>query len=211
MLSPIARHGLRAHWRADAALPALEYPLPAAERIAVVGARFAAQPGVRSFHHWRTPDLEAWRPQALAGPRAELFAIGALRRQQYLALPELRFPLVVFSALPEGPLSPEHHERLWQLFGLPVYEQIRGEDECLLGWECDARDGWHLACEADGAPRLLLLDQPPARWRGSLSQGLCGCGRSGLKLIVDSQVRCRVPAAAAAPSARVGSQPAYSA
>ena len=211
MLSPVVRYGLRARLRAGALESALEYPLPAVERVAVVGARLAAQPGVRSFPHWSTPDLEAWRPEALAGPRAELFAIGALRRQGYLALPELRFPLVVFCSLWEGPLAAEHHERLWSLFGLPLYEQIRGEDGSLLGWECDAREGWHLSCESDGTPRLLRIKPRPALWHGALSQGPCACGRSGLKLLVETQARAHGLAAADVPSVRAGRDAIYAA
>ncbi|MGD0580999.1 MAG: hypothetical protein ABSC08_19000 [Bryobacteraceae bacterium] len=190
--------------REPAALPALEYPLPAVERVAVVGTRLGAEPGVRSFPHWSTPDLEGWKPQALAGRRSELFAIGALRRQGYLALPELRFPLVVLSSLPEGPLSPEQHERLWSLFELPVYEQIRGADETLLGWECDARDGWHLACEENGSPKLALGEVRAAGWQGAQLRGFCGCGKTCLRLIAEPTARHRAASAAAGCSAHSG-------
>jgi len=183
--------------RESAALPALEYPLPAVGRVAVVGTRLGAEPDVRSFPHWSTPDLEGWKPQALAGRRSELLAIGALRRQGYLGLVELRFPLVVLSSLPEEPLSPEEHERLWWLFELPVYEQIRGADETLLGWECDARDGWHLACEENGSPKLTLGEERAAGWHGVQMLGLCGCGKNCLRLMVEPAAGRRALAAAA--------------
>ena len=184
MLTASVRKSLFGPPKATAALPRLDYPLPAAARIAVVGARLADEPAVRSFPHWSTHNLESWKPQALAGPRSELFAIGALRRQGYVALPGLCFPLVVLSSLEEGPLTYAHHERLWSLFELPVYEQIRGAGEVLVGWECDAREGWHLACDAHGKPLLTLAQLHASGWQGVHSHGSCSCGRTGLRLTV---------------------------
>ena len=196
MLGATVWNGFVGRAREAAAVPALAYPLPGVDRVAVVGARLAAEPGVRSFPHWSTPELEGWRPKALAGRRSELFAIGALRRQGYLTLAELRFPLVVFSSLPDGPLSPAEHERLWSLFELPVYEQIRGEGETLLAWECDARDGWHLACGPNGTPKLLLSAVLAEGWQGAHVRGVCGCGKTCLRLIVRPKVRRRALAGA---------------
>jgi len=167
-------------------LPPLDYPLPGAERIAVVGARLHPERSVRSYPYWRTPELEAWRPDALAGHRSEIFAIGELRRRQFIPLRDLRFPLVVFSALREGPLSSEQYDRLWDLYGLPVYEQIRSVDEDLLGWECPARDGWHLALDADGEPKLTLERVRAAGWHGSRILNRCACGETCLRLIAES-------------------------
>lgn len=168
-------------------LPPLNYPLPGAEKIAVVGVRLRPERGVRSYPHWRTPELEAWRPQALAGHRSELFAIGELRRRQFIPLKDLRFPLAVLSSLREGPLSAEQHDRLWSLYGLPVYEQIRGVDETLLGWACAARDGWHLALNAGGEPRLTLQRVRAAGWRASQVHSSCACGETCLRLVVESR------------------------
>ena len=201
MSSSIVRNGFLGRMRESTALPALEYPLPAVGRVAVVGTRLGAEPDVRSFPHWSTRDLENWKPQALAGRRSELFAMGALRRQGYLALPELRFPLVVLSSLPEGPISAAQHERLWWLFELPVYEQIRGADDTLLGWECDAREGWHLACEENGSPRVTLDELREEGWQGAQWHGLCGCGKTCLRLIAEPAVGRRALAAAAGRSA----------
>jgi hypothetical protein len=168
-------------------LPPLDYPLPGAERTAVLGARLRPERGVRSYPYWRTPELEAWRPDALAGHRSELVAIGELRRRRFIPLKDLRFPLLVFSALREGPLCSEEHDRLWDLYGLPVYEQIRSVTEELLGWECPARDGWHLALNANGEPELSLARVRAAGWRGRLIRGRCACGETCLRLMAESQ------------------------
>jgi hypothetical protein len=165
--------------------PALDYPLAGAERIAVVGARLRHERRVRSYLHWRTPELEAWRPQALAGHRSELFAIGELRRRHFLPLPDLTFPLLVLSSLSEGPLSSHQHDRLWALYGLPVYEQIRGADETLLGWECDAREGWHLARNADGNATSTVERVCAAGWRCNQVHDHCACGETCPRLVLE--------------------------
>lgn len=179
--------GLLGRREVSTGYPALDYPLPGAERVAVVGARLRAERRVHSYLHWRTPELEAWRPQSLAGHRSELFAIGELRRRGFLPLAELTFPLVVLSALREGPLRSEQHDRLWALYGLPVYEQIRGADESLLGWECDARDCWHLALNAGIDPRMTVERVRAAGWRGNEILDHCACGEMCLRLLVDAQ------------------------
>jgi hypothetical protein len=185
MLNASAWSGLLGRREVSAVYPALSYPLPQAERIAVVGVQLRAERRVRSYLHWRTPDLEAWRPQALAGHRMELFAIGELRRRRFVPLLDLTFPLVVLSSLREGPLSCEQHDRLWTLYGLPVYEQIRGADEALIGWECDAREGWHLAPNACGDPALALDRVRAAGWRGNEIHDRCACGEICHRLVVD--------------------------
>lgn len=185
MLNSSIWSGLLGGREVSAVYPALNYPLPETERIAVVGAQLRAERRVRSYLHWQTRDLEAWRPQALAGHRTELFAIGELRRRQFVPLLDLMFPLVVLSSLREGPLSDEQHDRLWTLYGLPVYEQIRGADETLLGWECDAREGWHLALDAIGDPALTEDRVRAAGWRGDEIHDRCACGETCPRLVVE--------------------------
>ena len=176
MMNAIAWNELVSRIRREDDLAALEYPLPAARRIAAVGARLKPERRVRSFPYWRSNELEEYEPQTLAGPRAELIAVGALRQKRLLELKFLRYPLVVLSSLSEGPLSQEQHDRLWDLFGLPVYEQIRGFDQRLYGWECDARAGWHLALDEQGAPEISLERLEASGWRGDLVKGICACG-----------------------------------
>lgn len=185
MLNASVWTGLLGRRKLPASYPALDYPLSEASRIAVIGVQLRADRRVRSYPHWRTSELEAWRPQALAGHRSELLSIGELRRRQFLPLRELAFPLVVFSALREGPLSDEQRDRLWKLYGLPVYEQVRGADETLLGWECDAHDGWHLALDSEDNPKLIAGRIRAAGWRGSEINGRCACGETCLRLAAE--------------------------
>ena len=175
--------------RTAAALPGLEYPLPGVARVAVIGARYRAQSGVVSFPHWRSSELERWRPQALAGTRAELFSLGQLRERRYLTLDYLVYPLVVFSTLREGPLTAADHDRLWELFGLPVYEQIRDAAGALLARECDARTGYHLLPDENGVPKLGPARLRAAGWQGDLVPGLCPCGELCLRWLPAASLR----------------------
>ncbi len=163
----------------------------------MVGARLRPERRVRSYPHWQSAELEAWRPEALAGHRSELFAVGELRRQGFIPLKALKFPLVVLSSLREGPLSSEQHDRLWSLYGLPLYEQIRGADEALLGWECDARDGWHLAPNADADPRLALQRLRASGWNGRKIHDRCACGETCRRLVVEAREESLAMAAGA--------------
>lgn len=190
MLSVAGWNGLLGRREVRGGLPSLNYPLPGAQRIAVVGTRMRAERRVRSYPHWRTPELEAWRPQALAGHRSELFAIGELRRKQFIPLKDLDFPLIVLSSLREGPLTSEEHDRLWSLYGLPIYEQIRSVEEVLLGWECDAKDGWHLALNSSAEPKLSLERIRAASWQGRQIQDRCACGETCLRLVVEARESC---------------------
>ncbi len=166
---------------------ALAYPLPGAERIAVIGTRLRLERRVRSYLHWSTPELEAWRPQALAGHRSELFTIGELRRRRFLPLADLSFPLVVLSSLREGPLSSGELDRLWSLYGLPAYEQIRDADETLLAWECDARAGWHLTAHAGEDAAFAAERLQAAGWPGKPGDDPCACGETTAMLAAPAQ------------------------
>jgi hypothetical protein len=202
LLDAFVWSGLHGRRELSASYPALDYPLSEASRIAVIGVQVRADWRVRSYPHWRTSELEAWRPQALAGHRSELLSIGELRRRQFLPLRELAFPLVVFSALHEGPLSDEQRDRLWRLYGLPVYEQIRGADETLHGWECDAHEGWHLAPDAADNSKLAAGRIRAAGWRGGEVNGRCACGKAGPRLLVEVRENARENALSRAAGAK---------
>lgn len=150
-------------WTGEA--PALEYPLFPAPRVAVLGARLRPQTGVRSFPQWTPQQLMAYEPMALAGSYYELSTVARQMGTGQLYLPRLRFPLLVFTSLHQALLSSDRHEQLWQWFRLPVFEQIRGEGCELLAYECEAREGFHLA-EGVAAARV----------RGVLLHETCPCG-----------------------------------
>jgi hypothetical protein len=60
-----------------------------------------------------------------------------------LALPNLCEAVVVLGSVEDGFLFPGEREMLWQVLGVPVFEQWVGLDGELLAWECRAHQGLH--------------------------------------------------------------------
>lgn len=138
--------------------PPLDYPLSPSPRVAVIGADLGAGPEYSSLPQWTVKQLESARPQALAGPMRDIEEVASLRELGILRLKSLSYPLVIFTSEEDQRLSDADHDRIWRWFRLPVFEQIRAADGRLLAWECESRDGFHLA---SGAPASI--------------QALCGC------------------------------------
>lgn len=146
--------------------PSLGYPLFPAPRMAVLGCEVQPTPGVHCLLEWTAEEVARIRPLAVAAPFSGFAALADLMRRGELALPELQYPLLVFSRPGAGSLSPEQHHAMWAWFGLPCFEQIRDEDGRLLAQECEARDGFHLT----GHTRPVDLG-------GRLLHTLCECGQ----------------------------------
>jgi hypothetical protein len=159
-------------------LPSLAYPLYPPPRVAVLGVRLADEPGVRSFPRWSVSELELFQPEALAGSLAELTTIARLRRHGQMALRCLKFPLVVLTPAGAATLDEARHEDLWRWFGLPVFEQIRGPAGNLIAYECEARNGFHLAPSVE-----LDAALPDLRWPGEATQERCDCGSAVTRLM----------------------------
>jgi hypothetical protein len=140
-------------WRQTDAPPAstashrFDYPLDPAPRTAVLGWPLTAEPPVIVMERWTVKQLEAARPEALAGSMRDLVEVAALREMRVLKLRSLSYPLVVITRAGEPRLSEADHDRLWRLFRLPVFEQIRDAGGRLVAWECESRDGFHFAAD----------------------------------------------------------------
>lgn len=156
------------------ALPALEYPIPRVRRIAVLGIAVRQCKEVQCFPQWTCTQLLQADPLALAGSFDDLAEVARLEADNYLLLPSLRYPLLVFTRPGQGPLTQLQHDRLWRWFRLPTFEQIRDSNGALLAFECDAREGFHLA------PGVTA-----AELGGQGHHALCGCGREGTMLRFD--------------------------
>jgi hypothetical protein len=156
-----------------AELPRLDYPLSTPVRIAVLGDRFRRERGVISLPAWDAARLERCHPLALAGRFEELSLVAHLRAEGRLTLEGLSYPLLVLRHVEEGPLTEPQHEQLWTWFGLPVFQQIRDAAARLIAYECEARDGFHLAHAAADPTK---------------TGGACACGRAGSLIRVDPRV-----------------------
>jgi hypothetical protein len=78
-------------------------------------------------------------------------------------------------------LTEEQRDRLWTLFQVPVYAMLVDADDRLVGFECEAQDGFHVLGKV--AP-----DSP-----------LCECGRPGRML--QTEAAKTIPVAMALPAA----------
>jgi hypothetical protein len=134
--------------------------------MAVLGCDVQPAPGVHCLDPWTAEEVAGLRPLALAATYPELEKLAALVRRGELALPELQYPLLVFSRPGEGTLSPAQHDALWGWFGVSCFEQIRDAGGRLLAHECEARDGFHLTAGSE-----------PADLGGRLLHTPCECGQ----------------------------------
>lgn len=146
--------------------PPLGYPIFPAPRMAVLGWEVQPAPGIHCLVDWTPARVARIRPLALAAAFPAYVTIAAMVQDGEIALPELRYPLLVFSRPGEGALSPEQHDAIWSWFGLPCFEQIRDGKGRLLAQECEAREGFH-----------LTGDTRPGELGGRLMHTLCGCGQ----------------------------------
>ncbi len=143
------------------------YPLAPVPCVAVLGCQLQPAPGVHCLPHWTGEEVVRIGPMALAASFQDLQRLAEMMRGGALELPELCYPLLVFSRPGEGALSLEQHDELWSWFGLPCFEQIRDGSGRLLAHECEARDGFH-----------LTGDGQPAQVGGWLMQSSCECGQA---------------------------------
>ncbi len=75
----------------------------------------------------------------------------------------LQHAAIVLTRGPHSGLSERDRDRLWDAFGVPVFEQCLGVDNELLAMECEAHDGLHIMGTAS---------------RAGAETGVCGCGSS---------------------------------
>lgn len=152
-----------AHRRRRCAKHSLHYPLYPAPRVAVLGLELEGPAGVHCLVDWTPEKLARLRPQALAGWWNDLEEVARRLIGGGLELPDLQFPILVFTHVRSGPLPRRSHELLWEWFQSPTLEQIRGSGGELLAYECAARNGFHLAPGADASDLPLVRSAEPCR------------------------------------------------
>lgn len=102
---------------------------------------------------------------ALAGTYPELMRAAASGARAWRAVFVLTYR--------GGPaLTDFERDRLWDTFQVPVFALLRDSAGRLLGYECEAQNGLHVA------DRRLV---PP----DALESAPCGCGRLGHRLFVE--------------------------
>lgn len=119
-----------------------ESPMRAPAHLAVLNKAFRPSSGLAVFECAGDPALQSYRPQALAGSLAQVMEVARMVEAGELHLP-LEHSVTVFVSFYTGRLTDEIRDRLWRVFQVPVFEQLRGPSLELLAWECEAHDGLH--------------------------------------------------------------------
>lgn len=137
---------------------------------------------IRVFPRGWTEETERFAPASLAATFDQLVAITPH------AATSLTHALIVLAG-PDGPqLTHQRRDRLWQTFGLPVFEQIVDTSGRLLATECEMHQGLHIE-----GPDFRLPHRPV--WGiVETSEGPCPCGR------ITPRVSLRIPQRLAAGS-----------
>lgn len=137
------------------------FPLPAPARIALLEPGFRAGP---NMFECAVDDLSGCAPEALVLPLGMALTLANRKQHGLFDLPSLNKAIVVLTSLDDTPLAPRHRDLLWQSFGVPVFEQLRGSDGAVIARECEVHDGLHIITES--LPDL----------RGEILTDHCACG-----------------------------------
>jgi hypothetical protein len=193
------------------------YPLDAPPRTAVLFPGFRETRHVRVFADNWSRKLKGYRPNAIAGPAGVLRALALAIRDGRVALEPLTHASVVFTGIEHGILRQADRDLFWQIFQVPLFEQLRGLGGELLAMECEAHHGLHI-CSTDSVlemvegpfgselvyTSLTSLEYPLVRLAtglaGDLHDTACGCGETtprltGLRRLPRSQSRAMSAAA----------------
>ncbi len=143
--------------------------------------------------------LERFQPQSIAASPNRLLLLADLKRAAKLALPSVRHSLVMQFELGESWIADEEREELWEVFQVPVFEQLCDHRGRLLAHECEARQGLHI-----GDGQTWIVDLQARLWHsqgrnvinrnkvapeatglyGSVLLEGCPCGQPGPRLKV---------------------------
>ena len=106
--------------------------------------------------------LERFEPESIAASPNRLLLLADLKRANKLALPSVRHSLVMQFELGESWLTDEEREELWEVFQIPIFEQLCDHRGRLLAHECEARQGLHI-----GEGQTWIVDLQARLWHAS--------------------------------------------
>ncbi|MBV8072839.1 MAG: hypothetical protein JO270_23250 [Acidobacteriaceae bacterium] len=144
----------------------------------------------RGFPCGRWDELAAYQPHVLVGTQSELQLVLDEIEKGRLDLSTVDRALVVLTYTCNALLDDVFRVRLWQAFGVPVYELLIGPNSTLMAAECEAHEGWHVQPEAEisfhaGEIRYSFRSNPVVQtgWAGRLEMERCPCGRDSARLV----------------------------
>jgi hypothetical protein len=169
--------GLRSRNSPSTARNIFRYPLQPCPRIAVVCDSIRLPSGCRRIPESGRVDLRSLRAETIAAPASWL---SRLQADGWTPT----FPIIVFTGARHGFLDNAARDQMWQRFGVPVFEQLLDDEDCVVASECEAHDGLHL--EPLGRHTFnrgeLLLNGRSSKIAARQMTGLCGCGTTGARI-----------------------------
>ena len=175
------------------------YPLETPPRIAVLFPGFQESRHVRVFVHNWSKGLRRYHPNAVAGPVGVLRTLALAIRDGRIEAPPLTHAVVAFTGMEHGLLRQADRDLFWEIFQVPLFEQLRGLGGELLAIECEAHEGLHI-CGQEGLVEfqpavtgseiiytsLVQLEYPLLRLATGLAAELhqtpCACGAASPRI-----------------------------
>jgi hypothetical protein len=167
----------------------LPFPVPPNLKVAQIMAGKLFD-GVKSFppDHWG--DLQRFKPRMLLGSASELLCLAEHMKRRGIEFPTVDRAVLVVTEIGERPADDVLRVVLWQAFAVPVYEIFVGPGNRLMGFECEAHDGWHMEPGVRFGLRNgeLVIDGPGGRalatgLRTKITAAPCPCGRPEPRVI----------------------------
>lgn len=169
------------------------YPLRPCPKVAVLCASLRLSTPAFRLDGPVLPDLEALKAATIAAPATVL---ASARFQGW----QPTHPVVAFTGVHHGFLYDFLRNRIWAEMGVPVFEHLLDTDGHVIARECDAHNGLHLVGDLRQSliGRNLYLDGRNTGLTARVVTGLCGCGKTGSRLLDVRLARLTLPEAAEA-------------
>ncbi|MBX5495526.1 MAG: hypothetical protein IRZ15_09345 [Bryobacteraceae bacterium] len=169
--------------------PRLRHPITPTPRTAILDPAYQGDRNCRYIPPDDSRMLMKFEPESIAGPAEALLHLARAVERGRAPHPGPRHSLIVFSDLQRGLLREAERELLWNVFEVPIFEQLRGFGGELLAEECDAHCGLHLV------PGEALLEFDNSRSGELLLTTLVDLGRPSIRvatgrMLVFTEERC---------------------
>ncbi len=108
------------------------FPLAGPVRVALLEEGFRTDANVRTCSPDDMVRLSSYAPEALVAPLDLALSLADRKRRGILDLPSVRTAIVVLTSCEDSPLIDDYRDLLWQAWGVPVFEQLRGPDGTII-------------------------------------------------------------------------------
>ena len=157
-------------FRPKAAAAVFVHPLDPPPRTAILAPRFRSTRTTRVFPHGWNKRTANFAPAALAGNVHRLLAAAMAGARPTHAV-------ICLTSGVDHLLTEEQRDLLWEVFGVPIFEQILSPHNVLLASECAAHTGLHVTsathdrvsglarcpCGQSTAPAIAIPPRPSSR------------------------------------------------